>query len=44
VDDELEDAAQAVSERADAAGDKLSEGGSAIGRLWRKLFGTTKPK
>jgi len=44
IGDELEDAAQAVSERADAAGDKLSEGGSAIGRLWRKLFGTTKPK
>jgi hypothetical protein len=44
IGDELEDVAKTVSGHADAAGDKLSEGGSAIGRLWRKLFGTTKSK
>ena len=44
IGDELEDAAKTVSGHADAAGDKLSEGGSAIGRFWRKIFGTTKAK
>jgi hypothetical protein len=37
IGDEIGDAAK-------AAGDSLSEGGSAIGRLWRKLFGSTKPR
>lgn len=44
IGDEFEDAAKAMGEHADAAGEKLSEGGSAISRLWRKFFGTSKPK
>jgi hypothetical protein len=42
IGDELSEAAQTARDHADAAGDSLSKKGSAIGRLWRKLFGTSK--
>lgn len=42
IGDELEDAGREIKERADAAGDTLSRKGNALGRLWRKVFGTTK--
>jgi hypothetical protein len=44
IGDELEEAGRDIKERADAAGDALSKKGNAIGRGWRKIFGTTKPK
>ncbi len=44
IGDELEDAGREIKERADAASDTLSKKGNAIGRLWRKVFGTTKSK
>ena len=44
IGDEFEDASREIRERADAAGDRLSERGSAMGRAWRKVFGSTKPR
>ena len=44
IGDELEDIGQDIKTRADAAGDTLTQKGNAIGRTWRKLFGTTKQK
>jgi len=44
IGEEFDDASREIRERADAAGDRLSERGSAMGRAWRKVFGSTKPR